>query len=142
MPDARGLDTIVAVGLNDPGHFGEGWHERTRDGRAPIPYRACGRAGAITMRRGPGARRLHVLLSAPVGVGGKPVAGAITVGGERHELTVGSDAWVLRSFPLPAVPDGVLRVSFSCDQPVVPDRFLHNGDGRELGWYVSAVWQD
>ena len=142
MAEARVLDSVVAAGLNDAGHFQEGWHERSRDGRAPIPFRACGRTGSIHLRHVQVARRLHILMSAPVGVAGRPISGTAHICGERHALILEVDAWVLRTFDLPADAGPILTVSFSCDDPVVPDNVLRNGDGRELGWYVSAIWQD
>ncbi len=142
MPEVPPLGSIVAVGINDAGHFGEGWHERTRDGRAPIPYRACGRAGALRIRRVPAAGRIHFLLSAPVGVAGAPIRGQVEIAGRRHPLVLAVDAWVLRSFELPPGGAGTLEIRLECDRPVVPDQFLRNGDARELGWYVTAVWQD
>lgn len=85
---------------------------------------------------------MHVLLSAPVGVAGRGFTGTISIDGGKRPLEVGVDAWVLRSFDLPPGEAGTLDVTFSCDDPIVPDEFLHNGDGRSIGWYISAVWQD
>jgi hypothetical protein len=136
------LSSIAAAGINDgAGHFLAGWHERTRDGRAAIPYRASAAEGALRLARVPGAKRVHVLLSAPVGVAGRALTGAIAINDTRHALRLDVDAWVLRTFPIPANAGDELAITFHADTPVIPDELLRNGDGRALGWYVSIVWQ-
>lgn len=136
------LASIAAAGINDgAGHFLEGWHERTRDGRAAIPYRASARDGAIHIARVIGAKKVHLLLSAPVGVAKHALSGHLVINDVRHPLSLDVDAWVLRSFPIPQADGDVLRIELHADTPVIPDEFLRNGDGRALGWYVSIVWQ-
>lgn len=140
--DVTGPASIAAAGINDAaGHFLSGWHERARDGRVAIPYRASAAQGTVRIARVPGATRLHVLLSAPVSVAGRALGGAIFIEDTRHDLRLEVDAWVLRTYPLPSSLLDSLTIRFSADTPVIPDVYLRNGDGRALGWYVSMVWQ-
>lgn len=132
----------IAVGINDATSFGDGWHERQRDGRAEIPYRATGKSATIHLRILPEARTLHLLLAAPCGLAGESIVGTLHVGdAPAVPLRIECDVFVLRNIPIPRDSAGETMLHFSVANPVVPDRILRNGDGRTLGFYLSAVWQ-
>lgn len=69
---------------------------------------------------GPGAEGKEQKYSAPLGL--------------EH------DTWTLCTMALDSEADGSGRLQIHADILVVPDRVLHNGDARALGFYVSAVW--
>lgn len=129
------------------GCFGEellrdGWHEREHDGRSGIPYRACGGIGTLALRRVPGARGLHLLVSGPSGLSYNPLRGMVRICGAEHRMLLTVDAWVWRSFPLPPQGTDSLEIELCASEAIVPHHHLRNGDARSLGWFLSAVWQE
>lgn len=136
------MSAAIAVGINDAAGFREGWHERQRDGRAEIPYRATGKTATIHLDILPGARSLHLLLAAPCGLAGESIVGTLHVGNAPAvPLRIDCDVFVLRTVPIPRGTVGETMIHFTVANPIVPDRILRNGDGRTLGFYLSAVWQ-
>ncbi|MDX2176844.1 MAG: hypothetical protein SF028_10270 [Candidatus Sumerlaeia bacterium] len=137
--------TALVVGLNDSACLGGGWHERERDGRCGLPYRATGPSAELRLAPAPGARGLALLVAAPVDLLGAPARGALLIEAGavplRAPLELRHDGWVLRRFPLKD-PRGVIAIRLEADRAIVPDHALRNGDGRALGWFVSAVWQE
>lgn len=137
------LPACVVAGINDATCLRDGWHERERDGRCGIAYRAAGERGALEVGRQASAGRLWCLISGPRGLAEEALQGEIIIGGQSHKLQLDADLWVLRSFPLPeGEPGAPLRIELRLPDPPCPDRVLHNGDGRRLGWFVSALWQE
>lgn len=141
-PPALLLPAIVV------GRFGEhqlrtGWHERQTDGRNGIPFVATTAEAELLLQPAPGARTLQLLLSGPVGLAGNPLEGNLSIAGNDHPLRLTVDTWVWRSVALPPDPDDQhWKIRLRMPRPVVPDTILHNGDGRRLGWYLSAIWQE
>lgn len=136
------LPTSFAVGTADIRCFGDGWHERQRDGRCAVLYRASREAGRILLARDPAARELCVLLSAPVGLmPNAAFSGEIAVDGRTHSLQLDGDWWVVRRQPLPESKDETLAIELRATSLACPDDILRNGDRRRLGWYVAAAWQ-
>lgn len=138
----RERDTAVVAGINDPLHCVRGWHERTVDGGTGIPHRPTSAEAELRLRQHPDATKLWLLLSAPVGVAGHALETTLRIN-ESDGIPVRflRDTWQL--VPVPLVPGaGELCVRFHCAAPLVPDRVLHNGDGRALGCYFAAAWQE
>lgn len=132
----------ILVGTYGEGQLGDGWHERERDPRSGIPFRASDREATFVLKRTPGARGLHFLLSGPCGMSNQPLRGSVRMGSHDHRLLVTVDGWVWRSFPLPPSDEETLEVTLATYEPVVPDKHLQNGDDRLIGWFVSAIWQE
>lgn len=132
---------VIVVGKMGESQMLEGWHERERDGRNGIPYRASRRDSTIVLRRDFRMRRLGILLSGPVALHGEPMDGRVVINRRKYELPLGVDAWVIRSFPIETRRE-ILKIHIILEHPIVPDAILNNGDARELGWYISAVWQE
>jgi hypothetical protein len=130
----------ILVGMNDGSFFRRGWHERERDGRTDIPVRAMGDEAEIFWPARPERGGLmRLLISAPVSLIGEPATGSITFGDTRMPLRIEFEGWFVRTVMVPA--DGMVgHVRLTCDNPVVPDQVLRNGDGRRIGWRVSALW--
>lgn len=135
------LRSSIVVGRHGEGQLRGGWHDRERDGRHGVPFHACGREGALELARLPDATRLSLILNGPVGLAQGPLVGRVTVNGRRFELPLEVDAWVLRRYPLESGRP-VLQVRLELESPPIPDNVLHNGDTRELGWMLSAIWQE
>ncbi|MEQ8820506.1 MAG: hypothetical protein RLY93_09690 [Sumerlaeia bacterium] len=139
------FDCAVVCGRNDHPHFVEGWHDRERDGRCGVSYRAANGSGLLRLRRQPGARRLHLLLSGPAGLTPSPLAGLLafpTSQSPPHPLSLHHDQWALREIALPGDLAGdTIDLRLTLESPPCPDEVLRNGDGRRLGWYVAGVWQ-
>lgn len=160
--------TLVVVGLNEAGWLRGSWHEPERDGRNGVVFRATQReqaevrigiprpaptdAGRIAPQR-----RVSLLFSGSPTLLGKPLRGEMTLvalGAEDRELQVlgsaplelAADCWAVRSIDLPAPGASALgrevvalALRLTIEEPVIPDRMLHNGDVRALGWHVSAA---
>ena len=153
--DTRELSSMLVVGVNDYPHLMDGWHERTVDARNGVVHRAGGPEARMQLalpaagmeaaegEAGRDPRRLHVLMSGPVGLmpGGR-LLGTVTLGGvATHPLELDMDAWVVRVFDIPGeCAGGRLEVVLRLPDAPSPDALLRNGDARRLGWYVSAAW--
>ncbi len=131
----------IIVGRVGEGQLLNGWHERERDGRNGIAYRAARRDGILELRRDPGAREISLLMSGPVILYGGKMNGRLLINRQKHELPLSVDSWVLRSYPIESEED-VLRIHLFIPEPAIPDQVLQNGDARELGWFLSAIWQE
>lgn len=136
----------VVAGENDYPHFAQGWHDRSRDGRCAVEYRAVsGEEGVLVLRRSPAATRLMLLLSGPRGLSEGPLRGSIVLNETVHAIELDFDLWVVREIPLPKSADDSpqgLCARFVLPNPPCPNDVLHNGDSRRMGWYVSAAWQE
>lgn len=130
----------VIVGRLGEQQFVEGWHERELDGRYSIPYRASSGSALIVLRGVEGARRLNLLLSAPVGLHGEPFKAHLTFNQEKVAVPLSLDQWVFRSFPL-EITQELLQIRVEAPA-VIPDQVLGNGDARPLGIFLSAIWQE
>jgi len=133
--------TAIVVGRIGQNQLLDGWHERQTDGRNGIVYRASGGESRLLLSRLPGAKWLHLIVSAPVDLMGGESAGTVSINRRSYDLSLWHDAWVLRSFPLQTNKD-VLEIHFTWTQRIVPDRILGNGDLRELSFYLTAAWQE
>lgn len=131
----------IIVGKAGERQMLEGWHERERDGRFGIPYRASTASGSIVLKRIPGSQNLNMILSGPVPLHGGKMDGRIIVNRRKYELPLAVDIWVFRSYPIESSRD-MLEITFQIDNPVVPGNVIGNGDSRQLGWFLSAVWQE
>ncbi|CAN5423499.1 hypothetical protein BH09SUM1_BH09SUM1_03780 [soil metagenome] len=135
------LQSSIVVGRYGELQLEKGWHEREADGRFGIPYRASGAEADIVLRAVPGAQRLNLLVSGPVGVVGHPLEVRLVFNRKKFELPLPIDGWVLRSFPL-EVKRETLKIRVEMSSPIVPDLILRNGDARPLGLFLSAIWQE
>jgi hypothetical protein len=131
----------IVVGRAGERQLLQGWHEREADGRNGIPYRASAPEGELVLEAVPGATKLHVLVSAPVGLAGHPLEGRIVFNKQKFALPLAIDHWMHRVFPLESKRD-VLQVRLYLKEGIVPDSILHNGDPRKLGVFLSAIWQE
>ncbi len=148
--------SLVLMGFNEGGLLAEGWHDVERDGRNGVAYRATKRAASLRVGRPRGPRALFVLLAGSPSLLGRPMRGEIRVSAipgsaepapghpgvptQRLEVSLREDAWVIRSLSLEGTESDELLVEIAAEDLAVPDRTLHNGDIRGLGFYVSAVW--
>jgi len=150
--------SFVLMGFNEGGWLGSGWHDLERDGRTGVQYRATQEKAEIRLLVPEGAAAVHVLLSGSPSLLGKPMTGRLEVhreggaegswgaaGGRGNRPTgipvkLESDTWVVRRLALSPPLAAPVVVRILVDELVVPDRALHNGDARALGFYVSAVW--
>ena len=138
------LATAVSAGRNDFPHFVEGWHDRERDGRTGIAYRASKPVARFELARDPNATHLCILVSAPRGLCAADLQSTVSLHGAPELLiTFQNDLWVLRRIPLPD-SDGESPLSLQIKTPEAPcpDDLLHNGDGRRLGLFLGAAWQE
>lgn len=141
LPESAVTHSDIVVGRFGEEQMLRGWHERERDGRYGIPYRSSTDDGMLVLRRRPNTGKLWVLISGPVALHGGNMAGYLIIDRQKYELPLTADIWALRDFPIIS-DDPILRVRLYLRSPIVPDRLLHNGDARQLGWYLSAVWQE
>lgn len=132
-------NSSLIIGASNESPLIEGWHERQRDGRNNIPFRAAKKTGVIQLSVPENSSTVNLILSGPVGIIQSPVMGTISINGKEHSLELAVDAWVLRSFPITEKTE-TLNIRLTLPTPVVPDSHLQNGDARQLGWYLSAVW--
>ena len=132
---------MIVVGRCGEGQLLSGWHERENDGRSGLPYRASGPEATLVLRVQETATVLHLLVSGPVGIAGRPVDGRIIFNNRKFEVPLRVDHWVLRSYPL-EVNRPLLQVRFQIASPVIPDLVLANGDPRKLGIFLSAIWSE
>lgn len=140
-PPAGHAFALIA-GTNDYPHFAAGWHERQTDGRCGVRYRAANGTGHVVLRRHRGAASVCALLSGARGLRDTPLAGTVVVDGEVYEVALDADLWVLRRFPLRKGTGETVSLLFDMPGAPCPDEVLGNGDGRRLGWFVAAVWQE
>jgi hypothetical protein len=133
--------TAVIAGANDFPHFVQGWHDRERDGRCGVVYRAAGPRARLRLGHVPGAATLWMLLSGPRGLCAAPLTGRVTIAGRAHEVRLDEDLWVVRGFPLAEPSPQTLEIELELPDAPCPDDVLRNGDGRRLGWFLAAAWQ-
>ena len=142
------------MGINDHLHCREGWHARAEDGRSGVTYRWTGAAAAFRLAVPAAAKALHVLVSGPALLTGRPVPLTLYAGDACLGCiadAAASDTWTIARFALDNLappPDG-REIGFSIrpEEPgavggpalFVPDRYLHNGDFRPLGIMVAAI---
>lgn len=132
----------IVVGALGESQLADGWHDRERDGRYGIPFRAAGERGVLHLRRTPGSRQLLLIVSGAASLApGRRLDGRIIINSRKYELPLEIDNWVLRRYPIES-SRAVLEVRLELANPPVPDRVLHNGDARRLGWFLSAIWQE
>jgi hypothetical protein len=132
---------FVVVGRCGEVQLESGWHEREQDGRNGIPYRATSPDAFLSLRAIPGATRLHLLVSGPVGIAQRPIDARIIFNRKKFELPIFIDHWAHRHYPL-EVTKGTVQVRFKVAEPVIPDLMIGNGDPRRLGIYLSAIWME
>jgi hypothetical protein len=132
---------MIVVGRCGENQLLSGWHEREADGRSGVPFRASGPDASLVLRVHQEARHLYVLLSAPVGISGRPTEARIIFNTRKHALPVEIDHWVLRRYPLQVVRP-LLQVRIQVASPVIPDLVIANGDPRKLGIFLSAIWAE
>lgn len=132
---------MIVVGRCGENQLQSGWHERETDGRSGIPYRASGPDGTLVLSVRQDARKLHMLLSGPVGIAGRPIDARIIFNSKKFALPIGIDHWVHRSFAV-EITRPLLQVRFQVANPVIPDLILANGDPRKLGIFLSAIWTE
>ncbi len=129
------------------GEFGEaalikGWHERERDGRSGIAFRAARAEAFIRLKRADGARQLSVIVSGMVSCLDEKMTGEIVINGNFYPISLGSELWVCRSFPLNQEMTKQIEIKLIAHTSVIPAKVLNNGDAREIGWKLSAIWQE
>ncbi|MCC5874816.1 MAG: hypothetical protein JJU11_01230 [Candidatus Sumerlaeia bacterium] len=137
----RPVHTSIVIGRHGERQLMDGWHERERDGRCDVSYRAGKEAATLELARLRGAKKIHLVLSGPIGLTSAPLDGRITINGRRHELPLAVDSWVLRVYPL-ETSRSQLSIRLELPNAPIPDQILKNGDARKLGWFLSAIWQE
>lgn len=137
----RPAHSSIVVGRHGERQLVEGWHDRERDGRNGVAYRAGGESAMLELARLRGATSIHLLVSGPIGLTGASLDGRITINGRRFKLPLAVDSWVLRVYTL-ETSRSRLMIRLELPNAPVPDRILGNGDPRKLGWFLSAVWQE
>ncbi|MCB2153631.1 hypothetical protein KQI84_01995 [bacterium] len=136
------LDTAALAGRNDHPHYESGWHERERDGRCGVVYRAGRKESVLRLRRREGAKRLCLLISGPRGLVEDTLRGTLQINESCIDLELDADVWTIREVELPEDESDELRVLLTLPGAPCPDEVLHNGDPRRLGWFLSAAWQE
>lgn len=136
------LLSSIVVGSFGEAQLLDGWLERERYGETGVHYTACGCVGRLRVARKDGASRVALLLSAPVGLLGKPALGQVSIGRKAWRFRIEADLWVVRRLPLVSKGEADLTIELRARQTVIPDRILNNGDHRALGLFLGAVWQE
>ncbi len=130
----------IVMGFNDTFQLGEGWHERAIDPRSRILYRITQRQATFRLHKEPHHRQLTCLLAASPSLLGQPVLGGLRIENcLAGNLQLETDNWVLRTFDIHEFPNGELDCCFEIKTTFVPEKYLNNGDYRELGIYVAAL---
>jgi hypothetical protein len=134
------LSRALVVGINDNLLCGEGWHDRTADGRFGLLYRPTQRRAGFDLILPGGDVEIIALISAAT-----PLCGGILRGellcGERliGDFTLETENWTLRRFLFTDAPAGRRQFIWNMLNPFIPNDTLKNGDFREMGVYVASV---
>lgn len=128
------------VGINDNLLCGEGWHDRTMDGRSGLLYRPTQRHAGFDLILPGGNVEIIALISAAASLCGGTLHGELLCG-ERllGDFTLETENWTLRRFLFPDAPVGRCRFVWRTLNPFIPNDVLKNGDFREMGVYVASV---
>ena len=137
---------MLVFGKNESRFLRNGWHEREIDARVNFPYRSTLQKAELLIDVEPETRLIYILLAAPTMLLGGKQTGKVSIVQddknlmskfvERHH-----DRWSLETIETTQEIRGQVTLEIESDQTGVPDRVLHNGDMREFGWMISAVWQ-
>jgi len=138
--DPAELPDSIEMGSEGQGVLRKGWRGPEDDGRG-LHFRHTERRAVCSMRNVAGTKSIGVRIFAnPAEFG--PSTGTISV--NEHECIAfdlkGSETVLL--FEKPPTIEPILEVEIRNDRTYVPDEVLGNGDLRELGVSVSAVWQE
>jgi len=143
MENAKATDfgwNVLVAGVNDHLLCGEGWHERTTDGRFGLVYRATGRRAEFFLDLAGGDVELVALLSASTSLCGGAMRGELLAEGKLlGAFTLDTENWVLRRFVFADATPGRHCFTWIVHNPFIPNEVLRNGDYREMGVYVGSV---
>lgn len=137
----KDLSCTFVVGINDQILCGEGWYERTVDGRFGMMHRPAGPRAVFHLDLPPGRNEISALMSASASLcNGGTMRGQLLMDDlPVGRFTLDTDDWVLRRFLLPESPGGRVKFHWITDNPFIPHTRLQNGDFRPIGPYVAAA---
>ena len=130
------------VGRGESVFLGGGWHDREVRAGDHVACRAIGPRAEFRLRLRRADRSVKVLMTVPVSMIGTPWRGRLRMGDDvLAEWTVASEAWALRTAPLPATSvDREAVLVLESETWVVPARVLPGSlDTRPLAGWVGAV---
>ena len=134
------MQDILTVGYNDFALLGDGWHERSVDGRCGVIYRPSMAAADFTLQHVPSHCALTLLVAASPSLVGGPVTVRISTSTwDGLEVSLENDDWQLVNVPLPERSEGRTKFLLQVNPVYIPHAVLGNGDVRELGVYLAAA---
>lgn len=137
---------MIVFGKNESRYLRDGWHEREVDGRVNFPYRSTMQEAGILLHILPHTKYIFLLIAAPVSLLDSEQVGTLSLLKDQSVITEkkiirNHDQWNLEMLEITGNITGEANLKIKSNSVGIPDKVLHNGDQRKMGWMVSAIWQ-